>query len=172
MTAETRPLSTRWPTLGAVGTLAHLPTDEVIDRILGGGIAGLNDVRQEMTAAADAAWAATDSRLLEMCRIRVAMLLGCPAEVTAQTPGVDLHAELLAGIAQWPSDPRFGEVERACLAFTEHFVIDVASLDDETAGAVHAHLGDAGLVNFVQALLVVEQRIRLRLIWDRLLGGN
>ena len=60
--------------------------------------------------------------------------------------------------------------ERVCLAFAEQFVIDVASLDDATAGAVRDELGEQGLVDFVNALLVVEQRQRLRLIWERLFG--
>ena len=49
-------------------------------------------------------------------------------------------------------------------------MIDVASLDDATAGAVRDELGEEGLVDFVNALLVVEQRQRLRLIWERLFG--
>jgi hypothetical protein len=51
---------------------------------------------------------------------------------------------------------------------TEQFVIDVAGLDDDTAGAVREQLGEQGFVDFVNALLVVEQRQRLRLIWQRL----
>jgi hypothetical protein len=30
-------------------------------------------------------------------------------------------------------------------------------------------MGDEGLANFVNALLVVEQRMRLELVWDRVL---
>ena len=58
--------------------------------------------------------------------------------------------------------------QRACLAFTEQFVIDVAGLDDATAGAVRDELGEQGLVDFVSALLVIEQRQRLRLTWAQL----
>lgn len=47
--------------------------------------------------------------------------------------------------------------------------MDVASLDDDTVAAVRAHLGDDGTQTFVSALLVVEQRIRLRLAWDVLM---
>ena len=47
-------------------------------------------------------------------------------------------------------------------------MIDVASLDDATADAVVERLGAEGFGNFVNALLVAEQRQRLRLIWDRL----
>ena len=55
-----------------------------------------------------------------------------------------------------------------CLAFCEQFVIDVANLDDALAAAVADELGADGLVDFTNALLVVEQRQRLRLAWERL----
>ena len=104
--------------------------------------------------------------------MRIAILLGCEAEAEARTPGSGVADEVLASIRSWPTDPRFDPLDRACLGFAEHFVIDVASIDDDTVAAVRDHLGDEGLANFVNALLVVEQRIRLRLVWDRLFGGR
>ncbi len=159
-----------------MGSLAQLPTDEVITRVLGGDRAGSHsgwaDVSEQLRAANEAAWAATSPRLLELCRVRIAILLGCAAEVDARTPGSAVADDVLAAIRSWPTDPRFDPLDRACLAFTEHYVIDVASIDDDTVAAVRDRLGDDGLLNFVNALLVVEQRIRLRLAWDRLLGGT
>ncbi len=96
------------------------------------------------------------------------MMLSCRAEASSRPDGTGVPGELLDAIAAWPSDPRFDEADRACLAFTEHYVMDVASVDDDTVARVREHLGDAGLQNFVSALLIVEQRIRLRLVWDRL----
>jgi alkylhydroperoxidase family enzyme len=154
-----------------VGSLAELSTDEVIARVLECGPPGLAEVSEQLQAADAAAWAATSPRLLELCRVRIAILLGCVAEADARTPGSGVADEVLAAIRSWPTDPRFDAVDRACLGFTEHYVIDVASIDDDTVAAVREHLGDEGLVNFVNALLVVEQRIRLRLAWDRLSGG-
>lgn len=148
-----------------------LPTEEVITRVLDGERPGLAEVSDELRAADDAAWAATSPRLLELCRVRIAILLGCAVEAEARTPGSGVADDVLAAIRSWPTDSRFDRLDRACLGFTEHYVIDVASIDDDTVAAVREHLGDEGLVNFVNALLVVEQRIRLRLVWDRLLGG-
>ncbi len=157
-----------------VGSLDQLTTEDVITRVLGGDRAGrrsgLADVSEQLRAANEAAWAATSPRLLELCRVRIAILLGCAAEVDARTPGSGVGDDLLAAIRSWPTDARFDALDRACLAFTEHYVIDVASIDDDTVAAVREHLGDEGVANFVNALLVVEQRIRLRLVWDRLLG--
>ena len=152
-----------------MGVLAALPTDDVLDRVLSARSAAFADVRADMDAAHAAAWAATSPHLLELCRVRIATMLGCTAEAHSRTPGTGVDPEVLDAIAAWPSDDRFDDAARACLAFAEHSVIDVASLDEHTVAAVRTHLGDAGLADFVSALLVIEQRIRLRTVWDRLL---
>lgn len=155
-----------------MGTLATMSTDAVLDRVLGTGSTGHDDVRRVMAAAHDAAWAAGSARQLELCRVRIATMLGCAAEAAARTADTGVAPELLDAIGAWPTDPRFEAVDRACLAFTEHYVIDVASVDDATVAAVRDHLGDEGVQSFVSALLVVEQRIRLRLVWDRLFAAT
>ena len=138
-------------------------TSSVIDRIL----ADRPDVARHLGAAADAAPAATDPALLALCSRRVAQLLGGPPD--DRFPVAQPVADALP---QWPTDDRFDAVDRACLAFTEQFVIDVASMDDATALAVVDALGAEGFGNFVNALLVTEQRQRLRLIWDRLFSED
>ena len=118
-----------------------------------------------LVAAHDAAWEAVDPDLLDLCRLRIAMLLG--AEFELADHGLD--DELVRELPSWPTSPRFSATHRACLALTEQFVIDVASITDEQTAAVAADLGAEGLANLVNALLVVEQRQRLRLAWTRLL---
>jgi alkylhydroperoxidase family enzyme len=147
---------------GAVAT-----TSAVIDRVL----AGHPDVAGELAAAEAAAWEANDPVLLDLCRLRIAMLLGCEAELAVRTPlatAAGLDEATVAELASWPTSPRFDDRSRACLAFCEQFVIDVANLDDELAFAVAGELGQEGLANLVSGILVVEQRQRLRLAWDRL----
>jgi len=98
------------------------------------------EVADLLRAAAAEAFRATDPAVLGRCHARVVALLGGPDD----------------------SDrPARSPAEAACLAFTDEFVIDVATLADETAAAVRDHLGDAGLADFTRALLVVEQRERL-----------
>jgi alkylhydroperoxidase family enzyme len=138
--------------------LTGLPTEDVLDLVL----ADLPDVRQQLELAHDEACATVAADLLEPCRARIAMLLGCRDELEG------LDADALAALAGWPTSDRFDERQRACLALTEQFVIDVASTDDELVAAVRDHLGDVGLLDFVSALLVVEQRQRLRLTWERI----
>lgn len=130
----------------------------------------LNDVladRPDVLAHLGAAWASApgvvDGRILALCSARVATLLGGPDD-----DAFPLDDDVRLELPDWPSSDAFDDAERACLAFTEQFVIDVASLDDATAGAVVDRLGAEGFGNFVNALLVAEQRQRLRLIWDRL----
>jgi alkylhydroperoxidase family enzyme len=132
--------------------------------MLGAVLADKPDVLEHLTAAHQAAVAAVDPRLLELCGQRIAQLLGSRG---GDTPTV-VDAATLDALAQWPTSDRFTATDRACLAFTEQFVIDVATLDDATAFAVVDVLGDDGFATFVNALLVVEQRQRLHLVWSRL----
>jgi len=137
-------------------------------------LAPMPDVRESLESAWDAAWSSVDPVLLELCRLRIATLLDCDAEGRTRTPIAAAHGlddERIAQLAEWMTSPSFGDAERACLAFAEQFTIDVAALDDATVGAVRDHLGEQGVVDFVNALLVVEQRQRLRLVWQQLFGS-
>lgn len=123
----------------------------------------------QLEAADTAAWEAVDADLLDLCRMRIAMLLGHPDEVVALPPPDGPDPAQTAALASWPTSPLFDDAQRACLAFTEQFVIDVANMDDACAFAVIDHLG-SDFATFVNALLVIEQRQRLTLIWQRLFG--
>ncbi len=129
------------------------------------------DVADQFHRAYAASWQVVDPVLLELCRLRAATLLGCAAELAERTPeAVDggLDEATVKELAQWPTSPRFGPRERACLELCEQFVIDVAGTTDEQAAAVAVHLGAAGLRDLTAGLLVVEQRQRLRLAWQAL----
>lgn len=131
---------------------------------------GHPDIAEALDATHRASWAAVDHRLLELCRIRVAQLLGCDEEADARTPGVAVTADELASVSAWPTSPCFDATDRAVLAWCEQFVIDVAAMDDSTVTPVRDHLGDGGLIDLTNALLVIEQRQRLRMAWSRLFG--
>jgi alkylhydroperoxidase family enzyme len=130
------------------------------------------DLGEPLEALDAAAWSVVDPVLLELCRIRIAMLLGCAVEQRLRSDAAraaGLGEATIAELAAWPTSERFGPRERACLAFCEQFVIDVAGMSDNIARAVSDELGPKGFRNFVSGLLVVEQRQRLRLAWERLL---
>lgn len=120
---------------------------------------GLGRVRTHLDLAAAAAPRVTDGEVLQLCTLRMAMLLGHPLAEQGKERGV----------SQWPTSDAFNETQKACLAFTEQFVVDVSALDDATATAVSDKLGEPGLANFANALLTMEQRLRLELIWEQVL---
>lgn len=132
------------------------------------------DVAATLDAAWDAAWSSVDPCLLELCRLEIATILRNPVEFDSRTPAAiaaGFDDQKVSALSSWMHSPMITPAERACLAFTDAFVIDVASLPDETAAAVCEHLGDAGLVDFASALLVLEQRQRLALVWTSLFAG-
>ena len=139
-------------------------TTAVIEQVL----AHLPDVVDALDAAHRAAWAAVDTRLLELCRVRAAQLIGCEVEAAARTPGCGVDDEVIGGVGQWPTSMDFDERDRAVLAWCEQFVIDVASMSDQQVAEVARWLGDDGVVDLTNAFLVIEQRLRLRTMWERL----
>lgn len=128
----------------------------------------LPEVAEALDAAHRAAWATVEPRLLELCRLRAAQLIGCRGEASVITPGADVPDALVAQVAGWPSADVFDERDRAVLAWCEQFVIDVASMTDDQVDAVRTWLGDDGVVNLTNAFLVIEQRQRLRAMWEHL----
>lgn len=115
-------------------------------------LADTPEVLARLEAAHAAAWAAVDPHVLGLCQRRIASLLGF----------VDEDME------PWDPSRALDATEAACVAYTEQHVIDVAAMDDATVAAVADALGAPGLVDFANALLVVEQRIRLHLLWTTL----
>lgn len=123
------------------------------------------DPLDELDAAWEAAWQATDADLLAICAARMAMLLGHEPTIAEMTP------EERARLAAWPTDPTFSPAERAALDLTEQYLIDVSSASDAQVATLGEHLGPAHLIDFANALLVVEQRMRLELGLSRIFAG-
>ena len=116
----------------------------------------------------DSLWTGTglDPVVLELCRLRQAGLLSCATEVARRTPyatRAGLQEDVVAALASWPVDPRFGPVERACLAYTEAFVIDPHGVGDDHAADVRESLGEPGLVALTTALGLFDGLCRLHL---------
>lgn len=127
----------------------------VADVILEKHLAAHPGVLEQLNLARDAAWTVVDNRLLGLCEQRIREILGVADS---------------AQLANWHADASLSATERACLAFTEEYMIDVANLSDESAAAVRTVLGDQAMVDFVSALLVVEQRQRIALTWVTVFG--
>ena len=120
-----------------------------------------SDTHRQLAAAHHAAQQLIDPEISEYCRWRIAQLLDSKADQNGPP-------ERLDDVRNWPVCPRIDNVAKACLAFTEQFVIDVAAMPDDLVAPLRDAFGEAGLLDFANALLVTEQRIRLRLAWQQL----
>jgi alkylhydroperoxidase family enzyme len=104
-------------------------------------------------------WTLVDPAVLELCRIRIAMLLGSPADQRLRAvPAVEagLTETRVAALTAWPTSPLFSDGDRACLGLTEQFVIDVQGITDEQVAAVTHYLGEQQCFVLVNALWSME----------------
>jgi alkylhydroperoxidase family enzyme len=105
-----------------------------------------------------------DPVVLELCRLRIAALLGDEVGLARRTPGVEVGEERLARLAAWPTDPAFTPAERAALAYAEQFVIDAHGVNDEQVGALGEHLDPSAVVALTTALGLFDGMCRFRLV--------
>ncbi len=102
---------------------------------------------------------------LELCRLRVAQLLGCASEL-----GLRYRPALNAGLDEakiqelpnWGRGEAFSQEERACLSFAEMFVQDPHAITDADAELVLRHLGEPGFVALTEALAIFDGFARFR----------
>ena len=144
-------------------------TDAIIAEVLG----DRPDVVAVLDGARQASWAAAGGRRRELVRVRGGRRRGGAGEGGVATPGIVLGPVTAHDVATWPTHPAFDELDRAALAFAEQWVVDVAGMTDELVAPLRDALGDDGLSTFTNALMVIEQRMRLRQTWERLgLAGD
>jgi alkylhydroperoxidase family enzyme len=106
-----------------------------------------------------AVWAAVDPVLVELARLRIAILLGFEAGLALrshQARDAGLDAAKIVELPSWPSSPLFSARERACIALAEQFVIDVNGVTDQLVDDVLAHLSPAECFAYVNALSALE----------------
>lgn len=101
-----------------------------------------------------------DPRILELCRLRTATILGnSTAWDEPRSPaGVEagLDESLVAALNQWPTHPGFDDATRACLGLAEQYVIDVHGITDSQVASVEHHIGADGVIALTTALAVWE----------------
>jgi len=108
-----------------------------------------------------------DPVILELCRLRIAQLLGgdAPPHFERRSGGGNqLLPERIAALEEWRTAGVFSERERACLAFAEKFVLNPHGVTDEDAAAVATHLSDKEMIAFTEALAVFDGFTRFRII--------
>src|SRR4051794_10659488 len=100
-----------------------------------------------------------DPVILELCRLRIAMLKRSPADLQLRNEDAaraGLDEEKIAALRDWPQSPLFSTAERACLALTEQFVIEVGAVTCELVDAVLEHLSAEDCYGLVNALWAFE----------------
>jgi hypothetical protein len=107
-------------------------------------------------------------RTLDLCRRRVAMLLGVDPDDGLPHPdgAAGASAEQAAALRQWPTAPAFTDDERACLAFAEQYVLDPHGFSDADVRALEARLGAPGVAALVLGIAVFEATARFRAALD------
>lgn len=127
------------------------------------------ELRSDFETFADLIWSrgGLSPVTLELCRLRMAQVLGCQGELrrrsaSAQTAG--LAEETIAALDDWRTSERFYPLEQACLALAEKFVLDPRGVSDADFAAVTAHLSPAQTVALVEALAVLDGFMRFRAI--------
>ncbi len=108
------------------------------------------------------------AEVLALCEQRVAQLHG---NACARRGAAQVTADKLEALACWHEDSRITSPERACLEFTEVYVMDVHAISDEQANAVKQYFGEQGLVALIQALGLFNGECRLEKLWQ-LPGAN
>lgn len=105
------------------------------------------------------------AELLELCRLTLARLHRDETEIAAVNPrvaprqsGAQRRTAVLAGTTH--SNAAFSVAEKAVLLFCECYALDAQSIADEVAQAAKDHLGEPGLVFLIEALGLLDARIR------------
>lgn len=109
----------------------------------------------------DEVWhGSVNARILELCRLRTATILGntqawdeprSPAAMQAE-----LDESLVAALAEWPNHPGFDATTKMCLGLAEQYVIDVHGISDAQVAEVEATIGADGVVTLTTALAMWE----------------
>jgi alkylhydroperoxidase family enzyme len=101
--------------------------------------------------------------LVELCRLRIAQLLESQFDLALRyAPAVraGLTDEKIAALPRYLTSEHFTERERACLEFTEQFVIASSAISDEDVARVMTVLTPEEFIYLCKALSVMDQFAR------------
>jgi alkylhydroperoxidase family enzyme len=105
--------------------------------------------------------------ILELCRLRIAQILGCTVALEHRTPQAlaDRFDEALAdSLTSWPTSGCFDRRMRACLAYAEQLLVDAQEVSDELCSAVIDEIGEGGFLVLTYACGLFETTQRARLV--------
>jgi len=148
-----------------------LDTERLRAALLPGG-----DMARAYEAFCDAVWRQPHlpAGVLELCRLRLAQLHGAAQELALRPPdaagvaGIDAKTASLQG-GHWLRDAELTAADLAAIGFTELYAQGAGTITDAAAAEVKQNFGEPGLVALIEALGVIDGRIRLGLMLDQFL---
>jgi alkylhydroperoxidase family enzyme len=109
-----------------------------------------------------------DPVTLELCRLRVAQLLGGREDLALRTrPALDagLTDEHVARLPEWRTAACFTDAQRAALGYAEQFVLDPHGVDDAMRTGLGGHLSPPEVVALTEALALFDGFTRLGVLF-------
>ena len=115
------------------------------------------------------AFAAVDPAMLELVRIRIAMLLGNQEQQAGRAAASPVAEEKIRNLPLWPKSPLFSDAERACLDYAEQFVIDATGMKDAQIQALSAHFTTPEIFAFAHAVYILDGYQRTQMVFGAVL---
>ena len=109
---------------------------------------------------------AIDPGTLELCRLRIATLLGAKGERCVRwgsAHDAGCTEEQVNALPHWPESPLFTEMQRLCLQFAEMYVLDPHSVRDEDFVDLRDRLDAPAIATLTLAVAVFDALARFRL---------
>jgi alkylhydroperoxidase family enzyme len=108
-----------------------------------------------------------DPVIVELCRLRIAALVGAREHLALRRPkaaAAGLTDEKIAALASWPTSPMFSAAERSCIALAEQFCMGAFTVTDADVGAVLEHLSADECYALVNGVWVIEALARMTVV--------
>ena len=108
-----------------------------------------------------------DPVIVELCRLRIAGLIGARAHASLRRPKAvtaGLTEAKIAELARWPESPLFSAAERACIAIAEQFCMGAYTVTDADVAAVLEHLSADECYALVNGIWVMEALARMTVV--------
>jgi alkylhydroperoxidase family enzyme len=133
-----------------------------------GSLDGLTTGVAELQALYDELWdTGVDPVTLELCRLRMATLIGSVADMTTREPravAAGLTEETIEALPAWPTSELFSDAQRCALGFAEQYVIDAHGFTDDDMADMHEHFTDPQLASLTTACAVFDALARVRTV--------
>ena len=124
---------------------------------------------REFMADHAASIARVDPVILEICRLRMAAVLGSSFSLALRyQPAVaaGLDEQKIAALPQYADSPLFSALERRCIEFAEFFALQSSAIGDEDVAALQEAMGTEPMIYFLKALSVMDQVQRSTVAFD------